>query len=259
MPSPLPWIAAATLLAVAAGAAADPPRADALVVVELFTSQGCSSCPPADRLLSGLLDRPAVLPLAYHVDYWNRLGWTDPFSSPAWSRRQEAYARAFGTGRVYTPQLVIAGVSECVGSDAGRVEAELRRAGRAPAGVAVELARRRLGPGAWRLEVAARRTSGAGGPVLDAMLAVYENGLRTPVPRGENAGRTLRHDFVVRRLERVFTLPAASATGEGSLDVRLEPGWRAEEVGVVAFLQDPATLAIVGAATLRPPAGSGPP
>src|SRR6185295_6297026 len=98
------------------------------IVVELFTSQGCSSCPPADRLLSTLRSDPRVVPLAFHVDYWNYIGWTDPFSSARWSQRQQAYARAFASNRIYTPQLVVNGTSECVGSNEGEGRQRIAKA-----------------------------------------------------------------------------------------------------------------------------------
>src|SRR5690348_11228611 len=119
-------VTAAVVAAVAlAVLAAVPFRAAAPgngpVVVELFTSQGCSSCPPADRLLSKLGEDPRfagkVLPLSFHVDYWNSIGWQDPFSSARWSARQNDYARAFRSDRIYTPQTVVNGTSECVGND----------------------------------------------------------------------------------------------------------------------------------------------
>src|SRR5271169_3547256 len=93
------------------------------VVLELFTSQGCSSCPPADALISELgASSKSVIPLAYHVDYWNHLGWADPFSSGQWSERQSDYARAMNLDGEYTPQMVISGAWQCGGSDAGSIE-----------------------------------------------------------------------------------------------------------------------------------------
>src|SRR5260370_2452132 len=100
------------------------------LVVELFTSQGCSSCPPADALLAGLASRPEVLALSFHVDYWDRLGWKDPFSSPEATRRQHRYAELLGTGTVYTPQIIVDGRWQAVGSDPGEVERALDAAPR---------------------------------------------------------------------------------------------------------------------------------
>jgi hypothetical protein len=119
----LTGLLAATALAVPPALAAERP-----VVVELFTSQGCSSCPPADALLSTLADRPDVLALAFHVDYWNRLGWTDPFSGPWATARQTAYAAQLGSDQVYTPQAVIDGRSDVVGSDREALEAAIATA-----------------------------------------------------------------------------------------------------------------------------------
>src|SRR5271170_848625 len=109
-----------------ATAAGDSRPDEGPVVIELFTSQGCSSCPPADELLSRLareggLGGRKLAPLAFHVDYWNELGWADPFSTPAWTARQQAYARSLGDDRVYTPELVVAGGAGMVGSQSGRV------------------------------------------------------------------------------------------------------------------------------------------
>src|ERR1051325_11483071 len=117
------------LLACAGGDAAASPSSAASparpVLVELFTSQGCSSCPAADRALAEIAAQPAaqrnVIPLAFHVDYWNYIGWTDPFSSADWSARQRRYGAAFGGGRIYTPQLVVAGAADCVGTDDSRL------------------------------------------------------------------------------------------------------------------------------------------
>ncbi len=123
--------AAAAALALALGL---PVRADERtpVVVELFTSQGCSSCPPADAFLGELARREDVLALGFHVDYWNYIGWRDPFSSPSHSQRQQDYARRFGENRVYTPQMVVDGRAEFPGGKRGTAFAEIERAARRP-------------------------------------------------------------------------------------------------------------------------------
>src|SRR5882757_9487139 len=100
------------------------------IVVELFTSEGCSSCPPADALLAGLASRPEVLALSFHVDYWDRLGWKDPFSSPEATQRQHRYAELLGTSTVYTPQIIVDGKWQAVGSDRSEVERALDAARR---------------------------------------------------------------------------------------------------------------------------------
>src|SRR5262245_60801676 len=113
-------LAISSLAARPAGAGDDPPAAVHPVVVELFTAQGCSSCPPADRLLTELGGNGGggIIPLAFHVDYWNHDGWTDPFSSAEWTKRQAAYARRLGLQQVYTPQAVVDGSVELIGSRA---------------------------------------------------------------------------------------------------------------------------------------------
>jgi hypothetical protein len=246
---------AAAALAGSGGAGEAPqPPAPRVVLLELFTSQGCSSCPPADRLLSRLAGSPEwrgrVVPLAFHVDYWNSIGWRDPFSAPAWSERQHRYARALRNGRVYTPQAVIDGRVHLVGSDEHRVLAELAKAARAP-GPAIELETRLTG----RELIAEIAVGPAPGAVLarplDLLVAVFESGLETEVTRGENARRTLRNDYVVRRLDRVARLDSA-APSRHRLAVALAAGWKPERLGAAVFLQDPETLAVAGAAAREP-------
>lgn len=194
------------------------------LVLELFTSQGCSSCPPADQLLSklaragSLADRP-VAPLAFHVDYWNDIGWTDPYSLPAWTERQHQYSRAIDDSRVYTPELVIGGASGVIGSNLAAVTQAVQRAER-PALLAATAA--------WSQDAV---TVAATAPEdAEVWVAVWEDGTSTKVTRGENSGETLDNDRVVRRLERV-----AAAGKQASTAIRIDPKWRA--VGAVAFAQ----------------------
>jgi hypothetical protein len=254
-----PCLALAVLaLAVRGDAAPASPASDGSggpVVLELFTSQGCSSCPPADRLLSQLGSDPKlagrVIPLAFHVDYWDYIGWHDPFDSARWSQRQQGYARAFHSNRIYTPQLVVNGKTECVGSETGEVQQRLADALAAPPAGHVTLAvEPPAADGRLRVKVGAKlaRTVAAGD--LDLWVAVWETGLVTPVGAGENARRTLRNDFVVRRLEKVLVLPGtAGAERSGEIVLGVDKRWKTEALGVAAFLQDPATLQIHGAAS----------
>lgn len=234
----------------AAGAAAEKVR-NQPILVELFTSQGCSSCPPADRLLSRLADEAAdeVIALSFHVDYWNYIGWQDPFSSKQWSERQEGYARALRTGRLYTPMLVVDGRDDVVGSQAAQVKRLLDKArARDPHG-AVSLGGS-LDGGKVLGEVYASLDPARAIAAAVLYVAVVETGLETSVTRGENDGRTLSNDYVVRRLDRVGTLTADAAAQE-SVEIPLMPEWTRENLGLVAFLQDPETFAIHGAALWR--------
>ncbi|MEE8138954.1 MAG: DUF1223 domain-containing protein [Thermoanaerobaculia bacterium] len=221
------------------------------MVLELFTSQGCSSCPPADRLLSrlGRADdgrEVKLVPLAFHVDYWDYIGWTDPFSSADWSKRQQRYGSRFGLRTIYTPQLVINGSSECVGSDEEAVREKIAEARRRKASSRIEV---RLKPTSGtdrlELEVSARIPAAATLEGVDAWVAVFENALTTPVSRGENADRTLRNDFVVRRREHAFSLPPEGAhRTTHSLTIALDPSWKPRNLGVAAFLQEPRSFRI---------------
>ena len=193
----------------------------------------------------GEISRDAnVVPLAYHVDYWNHLGWSDPFSSRASTQRQMAYVRTFHLDGAYTPQAVVNGETQLIGSDARGLRASILAESRRPAEASVAI---RTAPGG-RVHV----TASSQRPHVDVVLAIVEDGIVTNVPRGENAGRMLRNDFVVRRTRVVG---AAPVDADVSLD--LDPAWK--NVHVVAFAQDHATLRIYGAASvaLPSPRGSG--
>lgn len=170
------------------------------VVVELFTSQGCSSCPPADAYLGELVRRADVLPLAYHVDYWDYIGWKDPFAQRAWTDRQRGYSAALGLRSIYTPQMVIDGRIDAVGSRRDQVERAIRTAREAPAAVQLDLVRTPAGAVALTL-------SGPEGSVAEADLVfvTYDRRRETKVLRGENAGRTLVEYNIVRGVARIDT------------------------------------------------------
>jgi hypothetical protein len=171
------------------GAAAERP-----VVVELFTSQGCSSCPPADALLSTLADRPGVLALAFHVDYWNRLGWVDPFSGAWATARQNAYAAQWGADQIYTPQAVIDGATDAVGSDRSALETAITAAKTDPS-VPVTIT-----AAADALQVTVDGSAPAGSVLW---LVGFDDRHETQVRRGENAGHMLVDRNVVRSLTRL--------------------------------------------------------
>jgi hypothetical protein len=247
------------VLAPRGGAGAPAPSApaagDGVAVGELFTSQGCSSCPPADRLLSKIARdsryQGKVIPLSFHVDYWNSIGWTDPFSSARWSQRQSAYAgHVFHTNRIYTPQVVVNGRTECVGNSDGDVADRIADALATDPAAQVSLTVAPPTPdGHLKVNVGAKVAKAVAAGDLDLWVAVYESGLATDVKAGENASRQLRNDRVVRRLEKAFTLPGtAGAEKSGEIVLGIDKRWKVENLGVAAFLQDPATLAIHGAA-----------
>jgi hypothetical protein len=207
------------LVPAAARAASGP------VVLELFTSQGCSSCPPADALLGELARESGVIALAWHVDYWNNLGWRDPFARSDWTERQKAYARHLND-EVYTPALVVNGAAMVVGSDRSAVRGVIARAGQ-------------VVPAALR-QVPEPGVEGAG---LTGLLVTYDAEHATPVGAGENQGRRLVEYRVVREATR-FDLsgprPPIPAVGPGQ--------------GVALLVQD-ASWRVVSAADLPPDRG----
>jgi hypothetical protein len=229
---------------------------DAAVVLELFTSEGCSSCPPADALLSELgSSTKGVIPLAYHVDYWNHLGWTDPLSSPRWSDRQSAYTRAMNLDSDYTPQMVISGQWQAVGSDRSEIARGVTAARAVPSLGRVSLQTIPGPSGSRKLQVKlnARMLNGSTTGPLVVMVAIYENRLVERIHRGENGGRQITYDYTVRSLLPAFQLSSApGASVEKKLVIDLDPSWSLEYLGVAAFIQDTASLRIVGAAAEYP-------
>jgi hypothetical protein len=178
-----------------------PVRAESVrspLVVELFTSQGCSSCPPADAYLSELAARPGILALSMHVDYWNGLGWRDPFSSAEVTARQRDYVRTLNGRYVYTPQMVIGGRTHAVGSDRAKVAA-LIAAPRPDSAYGSSLALSRRGPAA--LDIAIGEASFIGRATV--WLVAFDNRHTTQVASGENGGRRLSYSNVVRAVRAV--------------------------------------------------------
>jgi hypothetical protein len=199
------------------------------IVVELFTSQGCSSCPPADALLAELARRPDVLALSFHVDYWDRLGWKDPFSSRAATDRQNRYAKLLALHTVYTPQIVVDGKWEAVGSDRADVERALDLARRDRPVVPVTLAldhgeaQVTLGPGSDKV-------------AASVLLIGFDRRHVTAVKRGENSGRTLAHVDVVRGLEEI-----ARPGGDG---IALPIHWHCDLIAAVVQAADGRVLGV---------------
>jgi hypothetical protein len=217
--------------------------AQPFVVVELFTSEGCSSCPPADALLRQLIQEAKeqnrkVFALSFHVDYWNRLGWTDPFSSEQFTERQSQYAGVFGSTSVYTPQMVLNGKEGFTGSDENRARKRIAEYLKASPTNAINLKAKRIGT--QSIEVAYRCAQVTPGAVLN--IALVERRLEVSVPRGENAGRILKHDNVVRVFKTI-----ALTSQEGVIDLGTASMEDASRYSVVAYVQDAVKLNITAA------------
>lgn len=203
------------------------------VLAELFTSEGCNSCPPADLLLEVLhneqpFDGVYVVTLSEHVTYWDHQGWKDPFGAPQFTTRQQQYGRRFNTESIFTPQLIVDGAREMVGSDKRAIAQALQDAGNTPKPELIVAAR--IADGA--IEVTA---SGAGldaGKDGELWFAVAEDRLVVDVKRGENANRTLKHSGVVRVLRSV-----GNADRPATTSIKFEPAWKRENLRIIAFVQ----------------------
>lgn len=235
----------------AARAANDTP---APVIVELFTSEGCSSCPPADALLVRLETEQSVpgaevVALEEHVDYWNDLGWTDPFSSREMTLRQQRYAEAFRHGSSYTPQMVVDGQFEFVGSRSDEARENIAAAAaRERAEITVA---RGAGDGTADWAVNVRHLS-ASRDTPEVWLAVTETHLHSNVERGENAGRELGHAAVVRQLTKLGVADGHKEDAfAGTAKINLRPEWKKENLRVVAFVQEKNSRHILGAGSVK--------
>ena len=238
-----------SLVLVSALLVTSPPQAHAaansapFALLELFTSEGCSSCPPADRLLTEVAARARsrgerIFTLEFHVDYWNHLGWTDPFSSHEFSVRQNDYARVFNSAQVYTPQLVINGVEQRVGSDRRGVEASIARALTRSSPAALNFKVTHEG-GAYH--VAYRASAVPAGALL--CVALTDSSAVTRVGAGENSGATLAHTNVVRQ----FVTTPLDGRLDGVITLRNAKTKQAPGTRLIAFVQDAQSLAVLAA------------
>jgi hypothetical protein len=221
------------------------------VVLELFTSEGCSSCPPADAFLkqlddSGHLSNAEIIAIEEHVDYWDSLGWRDPFSSHQWTARQEDYARSFGRDGIYTPQLVVNGRRELVGSSAREARQDIGEASKIP-NASLRLSTVDVSAKSAEFSISIENAA-AEARSAQLLIAVTERGLSSNVSRGENEGRKLSHAPVLRSLTRI-PFPSANSSGktESKATVALDPSWKRENLRFVVFLQEPKSLHILGA------------
>ena len=219
------------------------------VVVELFTSEGCSSCPPADELLGHLRQdlsakNVQVIPLGFHVDYWNSLGWKDRFSSAEFTQRQEQYTHSLKVDGPYTPEMVVDGEVEFVGNDAGQAQRTIRQQASQLETAQVKIAM----AGADQLTVQVKGPAGPSNGNALVMLAITEDNLSTQVFSGENGGRTLHHAAVVRELKEIGMLH--NGTMETAVPLKPEKDWKRDDLRAVVFVQQGPSGKIEGAASV---------
>ena len=214
------------------------------VLVELFTSEGCSSCPPADRLLNSLAnDQPVkdveVITLGFHVDYWDSGSWRDRFSSAAYTRRQESYIRQFGLGSSYTPQAVVDGATDVVGNNREGLSAAITSNAELPkAPIVAEITGGKLLIDIKEIAVQKGAT---------VYLAVAESNLVSNVSGGENSGSKLTHVSVVRDLRSIGKITEGQKAFKTETVLPTESNWKLENVKYVIFVQDNASLHILAA------------
>lgn len=237
--------------------ATDAPSAAKPVVVELFTSEGCSSCPPADALLMRFdqaqpIAGAQIIVLSEHVDYWNHIGWKDPYSAKFFSDRQSAYSGNFGLATVYTPQMVVGGAAQFTGSDSETAAKEIEKA-RSRQNVEVSIAEATLQSGEVRARIHADRLA-ENGKSADVIVALALGHAESQVLRGENSGRHLSHAGVVQQLVKAGSVDRARGF---DAEVRLKAPRPADAANlrVVAFVQQSGQKQILGAAMQKIEAG----
>jgi hypothetical protein len=225
-----------------------------VVLVELFTSEGCSSCPPADKLLADLegdqmVKGVQVIAISEHVDYWNRLGWKDPFSAAEFSKRQLDYMQALGLQDVYTPQMIVDGRTQFVGSNLKAAREAIANAARAPK-ASISLVIKTTTQKSLRLAVQIDNLPEVTkDDTLEVMLALTESDLLSNVSRGENKGRNLLHAAVARKLINIGKMNGKTFQAEKNVD--LDSTWKRKDMKVVAFVQERASKRILGAKAIK--------
>lgn len=213
------------------------------VLVELYTSEGCSSCPPAERALASLQkEQPhqnaEIITLAFHVDYWNHLGWQDRFSSPLFSQRQQFYANKLNNGTSYTPQMVVDGSYEFVGSNAGKAKQFINEAAK------VTKAKIEIEKNGESLKVKISDIPKHENATV--YLAIAENNLSSDVKKGENSGVKLEHISVVRELRLLGSLSAENQNFAAENLLQIQPDWKKENLKLVVFIQEKQSRKIIG-------------
>jgi len=224
------------------------------VLIELFTSEGCSSCPPADTLLQKLDQQPIagaeLIVLSEHVDYWNHIGWKDPYSARFYSERQSAYGRRFGLDSVYTPEMVVDGMSEFVGSNASLANQAFEKAlhrPKLPVRLSSISVTSHLLTG--HLETGSLDKSYGTGDV-DVYLVLALNRAESRVSAGENAGHNLQHVSVVRRISKIGAVKQGQALSQ-EVQVKVGPGEDSDNLRLIAFVQESQQGRVLGAAAVR--------
>ncbi len=220
----------------------DESKRSSPVMVELFTSEGCSSCPPADKLLKSL-DSDDTIVLSFHVDYWNQLGWRDPFSSEEFTIRQRQYAGLFGLKQVYTPQMIVAGESEFVGSNKRLAASALAKAKQTKSSQSVRIIVSKAVANGFKVKY---QTTGASSDTL-LNLAVAQKSASSKVTAGENSRTNLAHVNVVRSFKTI----AIDSNSEGETEIEFPVEVKPSELIVVGYMQDKATGKIGAAAQQR--------
>jgi hypothetical protein len=223
--------------------AATQAKSKTPVLVELFTSEGCATCPPAERNLAILeKEQPnpdaEIITLALHVDYWNRLGWTDAYSSPIFSQRQQIYGSKFKINQIYTPQMIVDGSRHFVGSNMSEAQKIIGEAAKTPkANVELTLSDDKL-----KVKI----TDAPKHEMASVYLAIAEDNILTDVRKGENGGRVLQHTSVVRELKPLGRLPAEENQFEIETVMQANPNWKRENLKAIVFIQENQSRRIFG-------------
>ncbi|MGI8639813.1 MAG: DUF1223 domain-containing protein [Pyrinomonadaceae bacterium] len=213
------------------------------VLVELFTSEGCSSCPPADRVLAQLeTEQPnpnaEIITLSLHVDYWDKIGWKDEFSSALYSQRQNVYGQKLKLGQVYTPQMIVDGQTQFVGSNLSEAnKAITENAKNKKAKIELINAEDNL---KIKISDVPKHENAS------VFLAIAEDNLSTNVKGGENSGRKLNHSSVVRELKSIGIITAEQNGFDNGVAVQIQPNWKKENLKFVVFIQENMTRKILG-------------
>lgn len=230
---------------------AHPPTRPTPVLVELFTSEGCSSCPPADALLQQLDTQPIpgvqLIVLSEHVDYWNHIGWKDPYSSPFFSQRQNTYAQRTGSGSVYTPQMIVDGTTGFVGSDSREAQKVIEKS-RDEEKLPVTLSNPTLSNGTVRAKIdIAQLSDSLHVRSADVYVAVALNHAESQVLHGENEGRRLQHVAVVKSVIKIGSVNKTQSFSQEA-SVKIEGNPDPANVRLIVFAQNPGTGRVLGAA-----------